>query len=135
MSNLTEVRPTTARAELGKFFLIAAASEQPPQMFSRCVDAEWHRMLAKPGYDEFCLDTVGRRVGHAEDLGYGVVAWVDTYHNWFGTLPPVWFADEHGNVDRDAYARYRAGRAAGRPGPVVTAWDCTPTTGDGDEDD
>ncbi len=131
----TEVSPATAREELCRFFLIAAASEQPPQMFSRCVDAEWHRMLAEPGYDEFCLCTIGRRVGHVEDAGHGVVSWLDTYHDWFGTLAAVWFADGDGTVDRDAYARYQAGRTvAGQSGLVVTAWDCTPTTGDGDDD-
>ncbi|MGH3852189.1 MAG: hypothetical protein ACRDR6_01550 [Pseudonocardiaceae bacterium] len=134
MFNPVKVSTTTSRAELRKFFQVAAMSEQPPQMFSRCIDAEWHRMLAEPGYEKFCLDTIGRRVGHAQDRGHGVVSWVDTYHDRFGTLPAVWFADADGNVDSEAYARYRAGRAAGQSSHVVTAWDCTPTTGDGDDD-
>ena len=134
MSNSIEVTATISQAELRKFFLLAATSEQPPQMFSRRIDAEWHRMLAKPGYAKFCLDTIGRRVGHAKGRGYGVVSWVDTYHDRFGTLPAVWFADDDGNVDWEAYARYQADRTAGRPSHVVTAWDCTPTTGDGDDD-
>lgn len=134
MSNLTEVRSAITREELRRFFLIAAASRQPPQMFSRCIDAEWHRMLTEPGYDAFCLSTVGRRIGHTQDADHGAVGWVDTYHDLFGTLPAAWFADEDGNVDRGAYARYRADRTAGQPNPVVTAWDCTPTTGDEDDD-
>ncbi|MFN2495097.1 MAG: hypothetical protein ABR608_04205 [Pseudonocardiaceae bacterium] len=134
MSSLTGVSPAITREELRKFFLITAASEQPPQMFSRCIDAEWHRMLAEPGYDQFCLDTIGRSVGHVREPGHGVVAWVASYHDRFGTLPAVWFADEHGSVDQDAYGRYQVGRTTGQASPVVTAWDCTPTTGDGDDD-
>lgn len=134
MSNPMQTTATTSREELHKFFLIAATSAQPPQMFSRYIDAEWHRMLAEPGYEEFRLDATGRRVGHAKDAGQGVVSWVDIYHDWFGTLPAVWFADEDGNVDCDAYALYQAGRAAGALSRVVTAWDCTSTTGDEDDD-
>lgn len=134
MFNPTEVTATASRAELHKFFLVAATSKQPPEMFSRCIDAEWHRMLAEPDYEEFCLGTVGRRVGHAKKPGHGEVCWVDTYHDRFGTLPAVWFADEDGNVDYGAYAHYRAGLATGQPSPIVTAWDCIPTTGDEDDD-
>lgn len=139
MPNLTEVNQVVARAELAKFFLIAESAEHAPQMFSRYIDAHWHRLLVSSGYDEFCINTVGHQVGHVEDAGHGVVPWVEVYHERFGTLPAVWFADEDSEVDLHAYARYLATRESATKTespslapPLVVGWDCVPTTNDPD---
>lgn len=136
MNNLTDVDETIARRELARFFVIADQANEAPQMFSRYIDAVWHRAIGTPDYDAFCVTAVGHPVGHVEEPGRGVVSWVELYHERYGTLPAVWFADEHGTVDTDSYGRYLATRmpVPGAPpaAPFVTAWDCTPTTGDPD---
>ncbi|MFI8515010.1 hypothetical protein ACIGHB_28180 [Streptomyces sp. NPDC085460] len=125
-------RPTTIeRRELGRFLGIAgrrfACGEGAAEMFSRAVDAVWHRMLATPEYAGFCTGHAGAVLGHREARGAGQIGWVAAYEEAYGPLPEIWFTDEEGRLDETALARYR------ETGRVVAEWDCTPTTGDGDD--
>lgn len=115
-----------ARAELAKFFAIAAVEGENPGMFSRFIDAEWHRLAQTIEYPRFCRDTAGTLVTHDPTCGEGTVSWLDLYHERFGPLPAAWFADETGQVDVDAFRAYRDS------GTVVASWNCSADTGDGD---
>jgi hypothetical protein len=117
---------SAAREELAKFFAIAAMAEEAPGMFSAYIDAEWHRFASSDGYPAFCEQAAGRRVTHDGTCGEGAVAWVELYHQAYGALPAVWFADDDGVVDDGAYARYVDTRT------VHGSWNCTATTNDGD---
>ncbi|GGS79409.1 hypothetical protein [Streptomyces cinerochromogenes] len=119
------------RIELGRFLAVAAerlaAGHTVVEMFSGAVDAEWHRFLDDPGYTAFCTDHAGGVLGHAAVAGAGEISWVAAYEEMFGTLPEIWFTDADGTVDTGALGRYR------RTGVVVAEWDCSPTSGDGDD--
>jgi hypothetical protein len=105
-----------ARKELARYFQIADLAQRAPEMFSAFIDAEWHRLLESKGdYSRFCLEAVGHMVGHQEGTGYGVVTWVELYHQRFGTLPGAWFASAEGVVDVAAYESYLDGRANSHP--------------------
>lgn len=150
-----------ARQELSKFFQIADMADKAPEMFSKFIDAEWHRLMENADYTRFCMESVGHPVGHKEGPGYGVVSWIDLYHERFGTLPAAWFASAEGVVDMAAYESYMDNRSTSGafkcapppcevsnppalvrdydctpttadPAGLITAWDCTPTTGDPD---
>jgi len=116
-----------ARAELRKFLALAELVDTPPQMFSELIDDEWHALLDDDAaYADLCNATVGHHVGHHKDAGHGVISWITDYHRQFGDLPPIWFADNNGFVDQDAYDLYRRTRT------VTASWRCQPTTGDPD---
>ncbi|MBD0712345.1 hypothetical protein BU197_29575 [Streptomyces sp. CBMA291] len=121
------------RRELGRFLAVAGRrlerGEGVSGMFSRAVDAVWHRMLGTSEGVAFGVEHAGAVLGHRAVRGSGVVGWVGAYEEAYGPLPEVWFADERGVVDRAAFARYR------ETGTVVAEWDCVPTTGDADGDD
>lgn len=130
MQESTEISPAVAREELAKFFAIADLADRAPEMFSAFIDAEWHRMLDNQAtYRAFCNDAVGHAVGHQPDSGRGTPSWLALYHARYGTLPAIWFANEAGEIDAELYGRYLATSPAA---PLITAWDCTPTTGDPD---
>lgn len=114
-----------ARAELGKFFAIAAMADQAPGMFSQFIDAEWHQFAKSADYARFCDQTAGRLITHDPTCGEGEVAWLGLYHERFGALPASWFADENGTVDAEAYATYLDTHT------VRASWNCSATTGDG----
>ncbi|WP_137994122.1 hypothetical protein [Streptomyces vilmorinianum] len=122
---------TAERRELGRFLVIAGQrfenGENAPEMFSRAVDAEWHRMLGSPEYAAFCTDNAGAVLGHREMSGTGPIGWVAAYEEAYGPLPEIWFTDDKGVLDEAAFARYK------ETGTVVAEWDCGPTTGDGDD--
>ncbi|QTE00667.1 hypothetical protein [Streptomyces cyanogenus] len=119
------------RIELGRFFAVAAerlaAGHAVVEMFSGAIDAEWHRFLDDPAYATFCADHAGGVLGHAAAAGAGEISWVAAYEEMFGMLPECWFTDADGKVDTDALTRYR------QTGIVVAEWDCSPTSGDGDD--
>ncbi|MGW4901164.1 hypothetical protein ACWEO9_03295 [Streptomyces albidoflavus] len=119
------------RRELGRFLALAQGrfenGEGPTQMFSRAVDAEWHQLLATPGYAAFSVEQAGAVLGHREANGAGPVEWVTAYEEAYGPLPEIWFTDEQGGVDEEALSRYRD------TGEVVAEWDCAPTPGDSDD--
>jgi hypothetical protein len=149
----TDISHATAREELAKFFAIADLADKAPEMFSEYIDAEWHRLLNDTDeYKAFCSAAVGHPVGHQPDKGFGTPSWLRHYHANYGQLPAVWFADATGTVNRELYAKYLtvyntdSGDDAAPPPdaepaetglgkempPLITAWDCTPTTGDPD---
>lgn len=130
----TQVNQEAARIELSRFFTIAETVETAPEMFSAYIDAEWHRLLGSAEYEELCRTAVGRPVGHRADVGRGTPSWLESYHERYGVLPAVWFADADGVVDRELHLRYLAawGAPAGRAPELIVAWDCTPTTNDDD---
>ncbi|MBB6170064.1 hypothetical protein HNR23_000124 [Nocardiopsis mwathae] len=132
--------PEIARTELAKFFVIADLASESPEMFSAYIDAEWHRMLGTKEYRALYRDAVGHSVGHVSAPGSGTPSWLGLYHERYGTLPCVWFADKNGAVDRELYGRYlrnRGGRLhsddAPAEVPLIVTWDCQPTTNDGDD--
>ncbi|GAA4912713.1 hypothetical protein ACFPM3_23885 [Streptomyces coeruleoprunus] len=120
------------RVELGRFFTVTGnrfrdGDTTPLEMFSEAIDMEWHQMLQTPEYREFCVATAGMLLGHAPLSGVGEISWVGAYEEMYGSLPEIWFTNKDGQVDERALARYR------ETGTVVAEWDCTPTTGDGDD--
>jgi hypothetical protein len=119
---LEPVTADDAREELAKFFQLAESS---PGMFSTFIDKEWHRLAETADYDDFCRDAVGRVVAHLPICGEGEVAWLNDYHELWGALPPVWFADETGVVDSSSYGRYLDTRT------VHASWNCSPDTDPG----
>ncbi|MGW3519499.1 hypothetical protein [Streptomyces hydrogenans] len=122
---------TIEHRELGRFLAVAGRrfvrGDGPAEMFSRAVDAVWHRALAGPGYADFCTGRAGSVIGHREAKGSGPIGWVTEYEEEYGPLPEIWFTDEEGRLNAAALARYR------ETGRVVAEWDCVPTTGDGDD--
>lgn len=88
------------RRELGRFLALAQgrfeSGEGPTQMFSRAVDAEWHKLLATPGYAAFSVEQAGAVLGHREANGAGPVEWVTAYEEAYGPLPEIWFTDDPG---------------------------------------
>lgn len=123
---------STATIELRQFLTITGQrfmdGQPAPEMFSPAVDAAWHELLGTPHYTVLCQETVGQPIGHAVTGGRGSISWVSVYEEAYGPLPEIWFTDADGKVDQDALARYR------ETGTVVTEWDCSPTSGDGDDD-
>ncbi|CAM5678115.1 MULTISPECIES: hypothetical protein [Streptomyces] len=119
------------RIDLGRFFSVAAerlaAGHAVVEMFSGAIDAEWHRFLDDPEYAAFSTDLAGGVLGHVAAAGAGEISWVAVYEKRFGMLSEVWFTDADGTVDAGALARYR------ETGAVVAEWDCSPTSGDGDD--
>jgi hypothetical protein len=95
-------------------------------MFSRFIDQEWHRLAETPDFAAFSMATAGVLVRHDPTCGEGVVAWVDDYHNRFGLLPAIWFADETGAVDMAAFNTYRVTRV------VTASWNCSADDGGDD---
>ncbi|GAA3982022.1 hypothetical protein FOF52_03900 [Thermobifida alba] len=131
-----EVSREAARTELARFFTVMETAEKAPEMFSAYIDAEWHRLLGSREYEALCLEAVGRLVGHRADAGQGTPSWLEVYHERYGNLPRVWFADAEGTVDEEMYKRYLATRVSGQRAeqrPLIVSWDCTPTTNDEDE--
>ncbi|MFE9060166.1 hypothetical protein [Streptomyces violaceusniger] len=121
--------------ELGKFLTLYAerqsrGDDRVMPMFSARIDAAWHHLAADSGaIAAFCLRYAGIPIGHAPVKGAGRVDWVDEYTVRFGALPPVWFADASGRIDRDTLSRYE------HTGIVVTDWDCSPVPSGGEGDD
>ncbi|MFG2329070.1 hypothetical protein ACGFMM_05540 [Streptomyces sp. NPDC048604] len=122
---------TIERRELGRFLAIAGQrfenGESPAEMFSPAVDAAWHHLLDTAEYAAFSTDHAGAVLGHREVKGAGPIAWVATYEETYGPLPEIWFTDAAGVLDTVGFARYRD------TGKVVAEWDCSPTSGDGDD--
>ncbi|MGW2491940.1 hypothetical protein ACWCV9_32605 [Streptomyces sp. NPDC001606] len=123
---------TAERRELGRFLALAKQrfdrGGAPAEMFSPAVDAEWHRMLDTPDYAAFSAERAGTVLGHREAQGYGPIGWVAAYEEAYGPLHEIWFTDAEGVLDESALARYR------ETGTVVAEWDCSPTSGDGDDE-
>ncbi|MFB7631731.1 hypothetical protein ACFC0M_12380 [Streptomyces sp. NPDC056149] len=117
------------QAELGRFLTVTArqfdAGRSAPEMFSPAIDAEWHRLLNSPDYQEFCTEHAGRPIGHTANVGTGEISWVRAYEELFGPLPEIWFTDQNGRLDHEGLAHYR------ETGTVVAEWDCSPVPGDG----
>lgn len=117
------------QVELGRFFRISArrfeSGHTAPEMFSTAIDREWHRLMETSGYAGFCVEHVGRTIGHRPLKGVGEISWMPMYEEMFGPLPALWFTDGDGRVDREALTRYR------ETGVVVAEWDCSPVPGDG----
>lgn len=117
-----------AETELSKFFALSAAlGGANLTMFSDYVDRAWHEMMREPKrYEAFCKNACGVTLGHipsGKTNPIVVVEWIADYERKHGQLPPVWFADEHGVLQDDAYRDYLESHT------VVAAWKCTPSTG------
>ncbi|WP_344102173.1 hypothetical protein [Nocardiopsis rhodophaea] len=132
--------PEAARTELAKFFVIADLASESPEMFSAYIDAEWHRMLGTKEYRALCREAVGHRVCHVTAPGSGTPSWLNLYHERYGTLPSVWFADRNGTVDQELYGHYLRNRGgllssekSAAQAPLIVTWDCQPTTNDEDD--
>jgi hypothetical protein len=104
----TSKTPALAAAhdELGKFLALAASFDYVPWMFSRFIGDVWCQLSETPGYEGFCLRYAGAPVRYDQPSQGGMTTWLDAYHDRFGVLPAIWFADERGQVDVVAYARY-----------------------------
>ncbi|MFJ5551207.1 hypothetical protein [Streptomyces sp. NPDC093225] len=115
---------TLERTELARFLTIAGerhrAGASLPQMFSGAVDAFWHDQLTTPAYAAFSLEHAGSIVGHSPISGSGSIDWVDAYTEAYGPLPAIWFTDERGRLDGEAFATYIT------TGRVTVSWNCGP---------
>lgn len=123
----TLVDRSDAVDELRKFFTLSSELGPGLTMFSEFVDAQWHSLLGDPdSYEAFCQDLGVDAFGHVPSGDVNpivVVEWIDEYESRWGDLPLVWFADEGGVTDEDAYADYLDTHT------VVAAWRCSPSTG------
>lgn len=115
---------TLEQTELARFLTIAGrrhrAGGTPPEMFSGAIDAYWHDQLGTDGYTAFSLEHAGAVVGHSPVSGSGPVDWVAAYQEAYGPLPALWFTDERGRLDGDAFAAYI------ETGRVEASWNCGP---------
>ncbi|WP_030299067.1 hypothetical protein [Streptomyces katrae] len=115
---------TVERTELARFLTIAGqrhrAGYKLPEMFSGAIDAFWHEQLDAPTYDAFSTEHAGAVVGHNPTSGSGAIEWVAAYEEAYGPLPAVWFTDERGRLDGEAFAAYR------ESGRVEASWNCGP---------
>lgn len=110
-----------ARVELGRIFAMTADGVENTTMPSRYIDKVWHEMLETPeDYQKFSLAEAGVIVGHSPIQGEGRVTWIPEYESRFGKLDPVWFTDENGTLQSDAFEKYLNGDE------VWGSWDCGP---------
>lgn len=117
----TNVETVAVRDELAKFFALADLLGGELEMFSPCIDAEWHALISDPvAYEKFCKDAGTSVWGHKAASGVSVIEWVPEYHDRWGDLPRLWFADATGRVDEGKYQEYFASKV------VEASWDCTP---------
>lgn len=127
------VTSAEARTELGRFLVLHTARTARGEtgvmpMFSKLIDAEWHNLLTNwHVYRAFCGERGAAAAGHQQLTGSGPVGWIAEYEASYGPLTSAWFADASGVVNEDAMAVYT------RTATVVTAWDCSPAPGDGDD--
>ncbi|SHF34013.1 hypothetical protein SAMN05444392_11616 [Seinonella peptonophila] len=110
-----------AKQELGRFFQMFADGVKGLTMPSKLIDLVWHGMQKTEAYTSFCLENCGTLVQHAPIKGVGTVSWVKDYENRFGSLHPVWFMNENGRLDEQAYSEYEASGNWHR-----ASWDCGP---------
>lgn len=118
----------SAQLELGKFLQMFAEGVRNLTMTSGFIDEIWHKLMKDESkYRDFCSKYAGKHVGHVEDVGEGTVQWVYEYEKRFGSLHPLWFTDENGKLDLEAYEQYKLTGIWER-----TSWRCRPIPGDGD---
>lgn len=120
-AGLTDVQRDAGRAELLRFFqLVDTADTEQFKMFSGAVDAIWHDLLRNPeDYAEFLREGgIDETLGHMPGDGFGVIQWVNAYHNRFGQLDRIWFTNADGVLDQSSYDSYLSTKV------VVAAWDC-----------
>jgi len=118
---LTAAQKASARAELGRFFQLPdPVDTEQYKMFSGAIDAVWHDLLAdREAYDRFLAEaSIPERFGHEPGEGFGVIQWVNEYHEQFGRLDAIWFTDAKGQLDRATYDTYLTTKT------VVVAWNC-----------
>jgi hypothetical protein len=97
----------TALVELGKFLSLCSEGVKNLVMPSTFVDNVWHELHQNErAYNEFCHKHAGSYIEHLEDEGQGTVQWVNEYEERYGSLPSVWFMNEKGEIDNQAYNQY-----------------------------
>src|SRR6218665_3463988 len=121
MNNLT----TENLAELDKFFVVAKEyfneTGKTANMPSCVVDSCWHELMEDDAqYASFTNRSVGGRIEHMENKGFGVIEWVPIYERMFGKLANPWFVAPEGKPIVELKAEY------GQEGDLRMAWDCTP---------
>jgi len=112
-----------AHDELSRFFAIAADAEDitTMKMPRGAVDALWHSYLAYPSeYIRFTAQHAGVYFEHMAGNGHEEMTWVSEYERRYGKLPKVWFTDDAGVFDEQAYADYMS------KGKLIASWDCGP---------
>ena len=121
--SLSKFQVQKAKAELAKVFNMSAQGIEI-EMFSMAIDAVWHEMLQEPeNYKKFCIESCGGLVGHQETKGYGIMTFVESYEARFGKLDNIWFIDQHGVFNHEAWEQYL------ETGLVEASWKCGPTHG------
>lgn len=120
-AELTQEQRRQATQELKKFFqLVNMIDVEKYKMFSGAVDAVWHELLKDPdAYAAFREEAgVVENIGHMPGSGFGVIQWIQDYHQRYGKLTPIWFTDASGVLDEKSYNAYLSTDV------VVAAWDC-----------
>lgn len=116
-----------AEQELAKFFALSQELNAPLTMFSDYVDKRWHELMEDAEvYEQFCLSACGKVLGHVpsgQSNPIVVVEWIEQYESRHGYLPHVWFANEAGEFQDDAYQDYVDSHT------IVASWKCNPSTG------
>jgi len=119
--NLTE---KSLELEFQKFLTVAhlckKETNQDVFMPSCIIDTYWHKRLNQEDYDAFCIQTIGKKVAHKENKGFGNIEWVRTYEKLYGKLAPSWFYDVDGAFIGKSYNDYL------KSGVWKAAWDCSP---------
>ncbi|HDS2562922.1 TPA: hypothetical protein QHU55_002537 [Klebsiella aerogenes] len=118
---LTLVQQQSAQEELRKVLQMACQGIEV-QMFSRAIDSVWHSLLeSRNEYNAFSIAACGTIIGHRGGHKNGVVNFIESYERRWGELPNIWFVDENGYFDKDAYQEYIG------TGIVQASWNCQAT--------
>lgn len=110
-----------AIAELEKVFILTSQGFSV-QMFSKCLDTVWHRLLSdRDNYIRFSMRACGAIIVHDEQEKYGSPTFLKAYESKYGELPSIWFRNENGDLDWDKYEHYQ------RYGEIRASWRCSAT--------
>src|SRR4051812_45550930 len=97
----------TALVELGKFINLCSEGVKNLVMPSAFVDNVWHGLIHdEEKYKDFCHQHADSVIKHLEDKGEGTVQWVKDYEERYGSLHPVWFMNDKGEINNQAYTQY-----------------------------
>lgn len=127
LSSLKAIDNPEAMKELSAFLELAVEMNKPLTMFSGYIDDAWHDLMKSPDlYNSFCEKIAKRPIEHIPSGNNNPIVdieWVKEYEAKYGTLNPLWFADENGVVDSISYEAYK------QTGKIQASWKCKPSTG------
>jgi len=125
--------------ELGRFFQVASILADQGKAITEMVmpkglvDEFWHERELMSDFSIFVSDWTQDEFTHINDYdqypalkGFGPIPWIPLYEEMFGTMSSVWFMDEQGILDTEAYDRYLASKNDHQKSDFQAAWNCGP---------